>query len=99
MADQAQKTSLARGLEQFANRKVRSAIELLGQALPASVATVVSSGIVTVKFELTNVPFTLPQITAPILGSKYVRLPIQTGMKGMVIAADAYLGGMSGLGG
>jgi hypothetical protein len=67
--------------------------------LPASVAAVRSSGIVTVKFELQNVPFTLPRITVPILGSEYVRLPIQQGMKGMVIAADAYLGGMTGLGG
>lgn len=99
MASNAQKTSLARSLERFAQRKVEAALDLLGQALPASVVTVHSSGIVTVKFELTNVPFTLPQIKVPILGSEYVRLPIQAGMKGMVIAADAYLGGMSGLGG
>jgi hypothetical protein len=99
LADQAQKTPIARSLEQFANRKVRGALDLMGQALPASVVTIVSSGIVKVKFELTNVPFTLPQITVPMIGSEYIRLPIQTGCKGLVIAADAYLGGMSGLGG
>ena len=94
-----QKTPLARSLEQFANRKVHSALDLLGQSLPCTVAAVIGSGIVKVNFELKNVPFTLPQITVPILGFEYVRMPIQTGCKGMVISADAYLGGMSGLGG
>jgi hypothetical protein len=98
-ASNSQKTALARSLEQFANRQVRSALDLLGQALPCSVVTVVFSGIVTVKFEITNVPFTLPNITVSIIGSEYVRLPIQKGMKGAVIAFDAYLGGMTGLGG
>lgn len=78
---------------------MRAALDLMGQSLPASVVAVVGSGIVKVKFELTNVPFTLPQITVPMLGSEYVRLPVQKGLKGAVIAFDAYLGGMSGLGG
>lgn len=99
MADQAQKTPIARTLEQFANRKIQSALDLLGTSLPASVLSVHGSGIVTVKFELTNVPFTLPSIKVPVAGSEYVRLPIQVGMKGWVMSADAYLGGMSGLGG
>ena len=98
-ATNALKTPLARSLEQFANRKVRSALELLGHSLPCTVAAVTSSGIVKVNFELTNVPFTLPQITVPVMAFEYVRYPIQTGCKGMVISADAYLGGMSGLGG
>jgi hypothetical protein len=98
-ATNALKTPLARSLEQFANRKVHSAIELLGHALPCTVAKVVSSGIVTVNFELTNVPFTLPQITVPVLAFEYVRYPIQKGCKGGVISFDAYMGGMSGLGG
>lgn len=95
----AQKTALARNLEQFAQRKAEAAIDLLGQALPASVTAVVSSGIVKVTFELTNIPFTIPEITVPLLGSEYVRLPVQFGMRGFVIPGDAYLGGVSGLGG
>lgn len=98
-ATNAQKTPLARTLEQFAGRKVRSAIELLGNNLPCSVAKVVGSGIVTVNFELTNVPFTLPQITVPVLAFEYIRYPIQVGCKGGVISFDAYMGGVSGLGG
>lgn len=99
MPNYGQKTPIARTLEAWGLRKAQSAIDLLGAALPASVVKVVSSGIVTVKFELQNVPFTLPQITVPIEGSEYIRLPIQQGMKGWVKPSDAYLGGMSGLGG
>ena len=99
MADQSQKTPLARTLEQFAQRKVQGALALAGQSLPASVVSVVSSGVVTVKFELTGVPYTLPNITVPMIGSEYIRLPIQAGCLGWVMTADAYLGGMSGLGG
>jgi hypothetical protein len=94
-----QKTPLARSLEQFANRKVHSALNLLGRSLPCSVASVISSGTVSVNFELTNVGFTLPKITVPVMAFEYVRYPIQVGCKGMVISADAYLGGVSGLGG
>lgn len=99
MPNDAQKLPLSRTLEQYVGRKWTAAQELIGKQLPASVVKVVSSGIVTVKFELTNIPFTLPQITVPVLGSEYVRLPIQVGMLGWVISADVYLGGVSGLGG
>lgn len=99
MASNAQKTPIARTLNQFVGGSIGRAMSMLGPQLPASVVAVVSSGIVTVKFELTGIVYTLPQITVPILGSEYVRLPIQQGMKGWVMSADAYLGGMSGLGG
>jgi len=69
----------------------------LGQSLPATVVSR-TGGIVTVKFALTS-PYTLPNVTVPIIGSEYVRLPIQAGCPGFVMTADAYLGGMSGLGG
>lgn len=99
MADSSQKTPLARTLNQFAERKVRGAMAIIGQSLPASIVSVVGSGIVTVKFELTNTPYTLPNVTVPMIGSEYVRLPIQPGCLGWVMTADAYLGGVSGLGG
>lgn len=97
MANNAQKTHLARELNQFAAKKALDAIQKLGKALPASIVAV-SGSIVTVKFEL-NSPFTLPQVTMPILGSQWARVPTQIGDKGVVQPADAYLGGMSGLGG
>lgn len=98
MADNAQKTPIARTLNRFAENKVRGALSLLGQSLPASVISR-AGAIVTVKFEVNAAPFTLPPVTVPLIGSEYVRLPIQAGCKGWVMTADAYLGGMSGLGG
>lgn len=99
MSSNVQKTPIGRTLEQFAQRKARQAIVSTGRSLPASVAEVVGSGVVTVKFELTNTPYTLPNITVPMIGSEYIRLPIQVGCLGWVMSADAYLGGVSGLGG
>ena len=101
MPNDGQKSPLARSLEQFANRKIRGALANLGQSLPASVISR-KGGIVTVKFEIAstpNSPYTLPNVTVPIIGSEYVRLPIQPGALGMVMTADAYLGGMACLGG
>ena len=96
----AQKTPIARTLEAFAERKVRNVMALLdAKALPASVAKVVSSGIVVVRFELTNIPYTLPNLTVPMLGAEYTRLPIQPGCLGWVQPANAFMGAMSGLGG
>ena len=92
-----QKTPIAQSLEQWGQRKVRGVLSTLGQSLPAT-AVSRTGGIVTVKFALTS-PYTLPNVTVPIVGSEYVRLPIQPGCPGFVMSADAYLGGMSGLGG
>lgn len=50
------------------------------------------------NFEVNSV-YTLPQVTMPAFGPEYIRYPIQIGDKGYTMAADAYLGGMSGLGG
>jgi hypothetical protein len=97
MADNSQKTPLARTLNQFAARTVLGAMEQLGRSLPASVVSR-KGAIVTVKFLLTS-PYTLPNVTVPLIGSEYVRLPIQAGCLGWVMTADAYLGGVSGLGG
>ncbi len=58
----------------------------------------VQGAIVRVKFEVQS-GFTLPDVTVPLFGPEYVRYPIQPGCKGVVFPADAYLGGMSGLGG
>ena len=99
IASNVQKTPLARTLNQFTERKVRGIMALTGQSLPASVVAVVSSGIVTIKFELQNIPYTLPNLTCPLFGPEYIRYPIQKGCKGFVVPADAYLGGVSGLGG
>lgn len=96
--DNTLKTPLGRSLNQFAARIATSAIQLTGKSLPASVTEVVSSGIVKVKFEVTADPWTLPEITVPIEYPQYIRYPIKVGDKGLLIAADAKLGGLTGLG-
>lgn len=98
MASNAQKTFLGRGLNRMAEARARGAIALTGQSLPASVVAVEGS-IVTVSFNLGNIPYTLPNVTIPLAGPEYIRYPTQVGDKGLCIAADAYLGGVSGLGG
>lgn len=97
MADNAQKTPLVKSMNNFARAKALGQIQQQGKSLPASVVRVMGS-IVQVKFEVQS-GFTLPNVTVPLIGSEYARPPIQPGCKGLVIAADAYLGGMSGLGG
>ena len=97
-ASNAQKTPLARSLNRFVEQKVHSYMQTVGRtSLPASV-TAVNGSIVTVSFQVTS-PYTLPTVTVPIIGSEYIRLPIQVGCTGMVLQADAYLGGVTGLGG
>ncbi|TKI08338.1 hypothetical protein [Martelella alba] len=92
-----QKTPLALSLNQFSERKILDAIQLLGKSLPAIVVSNDNS-IVTVSFQITS-QFTLPNVTMPLFGPEYVRYPIQPGCKGLVIPSDFYLGGISGLGG
>lgn len=99
MPNQGQRTPIARTLNQFAERKVRGAIALEGKALPAQVVSRTGS-IVTVKFLLAStVGYTLPNVTVPIAGPQWGQAPTQIGDKGVVMTADAYLGGVSGLGG
>jgi hypothetical protein len=104
----AQKTPFVSSQNAFAARKAQDAIALTGKALPCSIVAIPTPGvpIVTVKFEVQDPTFTtLPNITVPVLGSEYVRLPLQapsggnSGTKGVVTTIDAYLGGISGLGG
>jgi hypothetical protein len=85
-------------LNALAIQRALDQIQIGGQSLPCKVATVVSSGIVTVNFEVNSGVATLPQVTVPVFMSRYVRLPIQVGDPGVCLAADAVLGGVTGLG-
>lgn len=96
--DNAQKIAIARSQNEFAKKKVLDGIQLTGKDLPCSVVSL-SGWIVTVKFELDAAPWTLPNVTVPVDSSEYDYLPLQVGDPGVVRAADARLGGLSGLGG
>lgn len=94
-----QKTPLVDGFNRFVSAKLEDAAALTGKSLPASVIAVdPTSTVVTVKFEVkTNLQ--IPMVQCPIGFPEYVRFPIKNGDKGFVVAVDAYMGGMSGLGG
>lgn len=98
MADNSQKTPFALSINKFAADKVYDVIQLLGKKLPCSVVSS-SSWIVTVKFELANIPYTLPNVTVPVAYPNYLYIPFQAGDKGFVNAVDAYIGAMTGQGG
>lgn len=97
MASNAQKTPLALSLNDVARERAGAAIHKTGRALPCSIVSKQGS-IVRVKFEI-NSRYPLPDVTIPHFGPEYVRYPTQPGDKGIVLPADYYIGGMSGLGG
>jgi GpV-like protein with Apex motif len=98
MADNYAKLWLQKRLNQNSIQRANEAIQATGRALPCRV-TAVSGAIVTVAFELDSSPWTLPQITIPKAESNWIRMPTQVGDLGVTLPADAYLSGISGLGG
>ena len=92
------RTPLSQSLQTLTGKKAAQAVEMTGRKWPCTVAKVVSSGIVQVNFEVAGGVQTLPRPTVPVAVSEYVRLPIQIGDKGFCTAADARLGGITGLG-
>lgn len=91
------KTPLVQSMDEAISKKIRSAIQLAGKALPAQVVSV-NGSIVTVSFLLNTAPYAIPNVTVPIGSSEYIRLPIRAGDKGVVFPADAHIGSASGLG-
>ena len=102
MATNDQKTPLGLSINRWGKAKADSQISIQGRQLPC-VVTAVHGSIVTVAFQVTAVPgatpVTFPPATVPVVGSEYVRAPIQIGCKGMCIAAEVTLAGVSGIGG
>jgi hypothetical protein len=98
MAENYAKLAVQKNANQVAVNRAQQAIQNTGRALPCRVVKV-SGATVTVAFELNSAPWTLPQITIPKAESPWIRMPTQVGDKGVTMPGDAYLGGVSGLGG
>lgn len=96
MSNNSFKSPIAPNLNRVADLRAGDAIQLTGQAYPCTVQTIVSSGIVTVAFQVAGP--TLPNATIPVAWSEFVRPSIYVGMKGVAMAASARLGGVTGLG-
>lgn len=93
----AQKTPFSRGMTLYINQLVRKFLDRLAKGRPATLVSLDPTGtIATVNFEIAGVQ--LPQVTMPVAGSEYIRLPLQPGCKGLCVPSDFYLGAMSGLG-
>jgi hypothetical protein len=97
-----QKTPIGLSLNRHARTKALDQIWKRGLSLPCQVVAV-RGPIVQVSFQVQQpagtTQATIPNVTIPIIGAEYVRMPIQAGCKGVALAMDAYLGGMSGIGG
>lgn len=91
-----QKFQFNQRVNQAAANRASEAIQQTGQALPCSVVSV-SGSIVTVKFEVIS-GFTLPNVTIPHFGGEWIRYPVQSGDKGVVIPCDARLNDTTGIG-
>jgi hypothetical protein len=100
MADDSQKNPFVKNIQLLVAALIEHMEETRGKSLPVSVVAVDPTGtIVTVKVEVQDPVLQFPQFTCPVGQLPYIRFPIQVGQKGVVFSADAYLGGMSDLGG
>ena len=97
MSGNALKTPFVYSQNKHAIRKIENALAMEGQQLPVSVVAV-NNAIVTVSFLITRSP-PLPNVTIPQAMSIYSRPPTQADDLGIVVSADTYIGGISGLGG
>lgn len=97
MAGNEQKTPFAQSFMRFSRQTANVATQVLGKSLPASIAKVMNA-LVTINYEVTGNQKP-PNVTMPVLMSRYVRFPIQSGDLGGTVSFDAYMGGVSGLGG
>lgn len=93
----AQKQSFIKALAELQNSQSTVDGELVGRALPCHVISV-DGQIVTVQFDILPGSANLSEVTIPVAGWEYVRIPIQPGDKGFTIAASVSLRGVSGLG-
>jgi len=94
MSSTAQKLPFQVALGNIAKKGANDAINLLGISLPASVVSV-SGSFVKVKFEILS-DYNLPEIDVPVIGSEYIRIPLQSGDKGVLIPCDANIAGITG---
>jgi len=92
------KNWLQKTQNQQAISRAMQIMQTKGYAFPCRVVSV-SGSIVTVAFEIQDDTLTLPQVTIPKAESQWIRSPTQVGEFGITVPADAYLGGISGLGG
>ncbi|EPC3488010.1 phage baseplate protein [Citrobacter freundii] len=93
----AQKYPFVKGLMDVVQTQSDDRVAIEGRSLPCHVVSV-KGQIVTVQFDMLPDGIQYPQVTIPIATFPYIRYPIQIGDKGVTVAADVSLRGVSGLG-
>jgi hypothetical protein len=97
VTDNSRKTPIVVALRAGAAQRAADVAWVGGKGLPCKV-TAVNGQIVTVTFLLNSI-YTPAPVTMPIATSAYDWVPVQVGDLGRAMPIDAYLGGVSGLGG
>lgn len=92
-----QKFSFLSALSNMATTRAEDREALHGVELPCHVVNV-ENGIVTVQFDILPGTVQLPEVTVPVAGFEYIRYPIKVGDKGVTLASQVSLRGVSGLG-
>lgn len=98
MFDNADKIPLQQSLNQLVSRSLAAHTRAKGKALPCRVVAVKGS-LVQVAFEVASKTVTFPLVWMPKAESQWIRTPTQVGDFGVTIPADAYLSGISDMGG
>lgn len=93
----AQKFSFQESLGKIAEQAADQAVNIFARPFPASIVSI-NGYIAKVKFEILS-DYNLPIIEVPIIGSKYITLPLQSGDKGILIPCGASISAICGLGG
>lgn len=92
-----QKFPFAKALNNLIHTQNDDRVDISGRSLPCHVVSI-KGQIVTVQFDMLPDGTQYPQITIPIATFPYIRFPVQKGDKGVTVAAEASLRGISGLG-
>lgn len=89
-----QKYPPLKALTEMVNNLIEDRLDIKGKQLPCYV-TDVDNQFVTVHFDMLPDGIVYPEITIPIMGWEYIRIPIQKGDKGVTLAADVSLRNIS----
>lgn len=92
-----QKFPFVKGLMNVVKTEADDRAEVAGRSLPCHVVKV-EGQIITVQFDMLPDGTQYPQVKIPIATFPYIRYPIQVGDRGVTVAADVSLRGVSGLG-
>ena len=91
------KTPQNLSLNEWATRRIYTAIQSRGSAIPCSIVTPMGS-VAEVNFDVVGAPYVLPNVVVSVAGWQWARAPIQVGDMGEVFPSGVPNGAVTGLG-